>query len=78
MLGAFRLAERVPADGAKATLLVSGPGAQISPSWYTARFPGQRPDRSRTAPTYNYVNATLSGTLQTMSEQHLAGHALDS
>ncbi len=64
-------------NGAKLTITVNGPSAPISPSWYTARFPGDKPDRSKTAPTYNYINANLSGTIQTMDTEHLTSQISD-
>ncbi|MDA5635935.1 MULTISPECIES: FMN-binding negative transcriptional regulator [Rhizobium/Agrobacterium group] len=51
------------ADGMPATIIIDGPSAHISPSWYTARFPNAASDRSHTAPTCNYVSATLEGRL---------------
>lgn len=57
--------------GTPVTVLVQGPGAAISPSWFNASFPGPNPDRSRTAPTYNYVSLVLRGRLEFMSEEAL-------
>ncbi len=54
-----------------ATVIVSGPGAHISPSWYVERFPSPASDRSRTAPTYNYVCATLYGRLHHLPSRDL-------
>lgn len=72
----FHLAKENPIipylqNGAKLTITVNGPSAPISPSWYTARFPGKTPDRSKTAPTYNYINANLSGSLQMLDTEGL-------
>ncbi|MEZ0470069.1 FMN-binding negative transcriptional regulator [Luteimonas salinilitoris] len=53
------------------TVLIQGPGAAISPSWYDASFPTSGSDRSRTAPTYNYLSLALQGTLQHMSDEAL-------
>ncbi|MFO0388688.1 MAG: FMN-binding negative transcriptional regulator [Alphaproteobacteria bacterium] len=78
----FHLAKENPImpylqNGAKVTIVVSGPSAAISPSWYTARFAGDKPDRSKTAPTYDYVNATFRGTLQAMDTEHLTAQISD-
>jgi transcriptional regulator len=54
-------------DGSEATILVNGPNAHISPSWYTGRFPDSSADRSRTAPTWDYLSATLTGRLRILS-----------
>lgn len=51
-------------NGAKLTIIINGPGAHISPSWYTERFSGDNPDRSKTAPTYDYIIANLFGPVQ--------------
>ncbi len=53
------------------TVLVQGPGAAISPSWYTASFEGPTPDRSKTAPTYNYLSLVIRGRLSLMDDQAL-------
>jgi len=60
--------------GAKATISIVGPNCHISPSWYTARFQGDHPDRSETAPTYNYVSTTMQGTVAAMDMPLLMGH----
>ncbi len=49
--------------GVPVTILVQGPGAAISPSWFTSSFPNSNSDRSRTAPTYNYVSLIMHGRL---------------
>jgi|GEM_PF-799157 len=64
-------------NGAKITIMVNGPSAPISPSWYTARFSGDKPDRSKTAPTYNYINAKLNGSIQTMDTEHITSQISD-
>jgi transcriptional regulator len=78
----FHLAKENPIipylqNGAKLTITVNGPSAPISPSWYTARFPGDKPDRSKTAPTYNYINANLNGSIQAMDTEHLTNQISD-
>ncbi len=60
--------------GAKATISIVGPNCHISPSWYEARFSGDNPDRSKTAPTYDFVSATMQGTVATMDMPHLSKH----
>lgn len=57
--------------GTPVTVLVQGPGAAISPSWFNASFPTKNSNRSRTAPTYNYVSLVLRGCLE-----HMDGPAL--
>lgn len=78
----FHLAKENPIipymqNGTKLTVTVNGPSAPISPSWYTARFPSDKSDRSKTAPTYNYINANLSGSIQTMDTEHLTSQIGD-
>lgn len=78
----FHLAKENPIipylqNGAKLTITVNGPSAPISPSWYTARFPGDKPDRSKTAPTYNYINANLCGSIQMMDTGNLTNQIND-
>lgn len=57
--------------GAPVTILVQGPGAAISPSWFTSSFPQPASDRSRTAPTYNYVSLIMNGLLEFMDDPAL-------
>jgi transcriptional regulator len=57
--------------GTPITVLVQGPGAAISPSWFTASFQGAQPDRSKTAPTYNYVSLVVRGRLEHMEDAAL-------
>lgn len=57
--------------GAPITVMVHGPGAAISPKWYTASFQGERPDRSRTAPTYNYLSLVARGRVLHMPDEAL-------
>ncbi|WP_207462218.1 FMN-binding negative transcriptional regulator [Azospirillum sp. SYSU D00513] len=57
--------------GTPITVVVHGPGAAISPSWFTASFPGDKPDRSRTAPTYNYINLVIRGRVEFMDDDAL-------
>lgn len=78
----FHLAKENPImpllqNGTKATIIINGSSAHISPSWYTARFSGDNPDRSKTAPTYDYVNATLQGSIQTMDTASLIAQISD-
>ncbi|WP_426124389.1 FMN-binding negative transcriptional regulator [Pararhizobium sp. PWRC1-1] len=54
--------------GTPVTILVQGPGAAISPSWFTCSFQQPDSDRSRTAPTYNYVSLILNGRLEFMDD----------
>lgn len=54
--------------GIPVTILVQGPGAAISPSWFTSSFPQIDSDRSRTAPTYNYVSLIMNGRLELMDD----------
>jgi len=53
------------------SIIVQGPGAAISPSWYTATFPGDNPDRSEAAPTYNYLSLVIRGRLALIDDQAL-------
>ncbi len=57
--------------GVPVTILVQGPGAAISPSWFSASFPGPESDRSRTAPTYNYISLIMHGRLTFMDDPAL-------
>lgn len=57
--------------GAPVTILVNGPGAPISPSWYSASYPHPDSDRSRTAPTYNYLSLVIHGRLAYMRDADL-------
>lgn len=58
--------------GGRIRLIFNGPNAHISPSWYKDRFADG--DRSRTAPTWNYVQASVTGTLQKMNPAELKNH----
>lgn len=58
-------------DGAPVTLLLRGPDAAVSPSWFTESFQGEAPDRSRSAPTYNYISLVLRGRLQLLGDDAL-------
>ncbi|WP_197435496.1 FMN-binding negative transcriptional regulator [Agrobacterium vitis] len=65
----FHLASQNPItksvkNGTVATIVVNGPNAHISPSWYISSFCDASADRSRTAPTWNYLSATLIGRLR--------------
>lgn len=75
----FHLANANPAmpqlsEGVHAVLVFQGPSAHVSPSWYRARFPGPDADRSRTAPTWDYLTLTLRGRLQIMEDAELTRH----
>lgn len=75
----FHLANINPAmpqlrEGTPAVLVFQGPSAHVSPSWYRARFPGPDADRSRTAPTWDYLTLTLRGRLQIMEDAELTRH----
>ncbi|NDV88954.1 hypothetical protein GTW51_19915 [Aurantimonas aggregata] len=50
---------------------VQGPGAAISPNWFTASYGGPTPDRSQTAPTYNYLSLHMRGRLLHMPDEAL-------
>ena len=63
--------------GTPITVMVHGPGAAISPSWFTASFQGTRPDRSRIAPTYNYVSLVMRGRLEYMVDAALKDQIAD-
>jgi transcriptional regulator len=74
----FHIARENPAfpgfKGEGAALAVfNGPGGHISPAWYQTRFAGGG-QRSQTAPTWNYIQAQVSGTLRSMDHQALCGH----
>lgn len=64
-------------DGTPVTIIVNGPSAHISPSWYKARFPDASADRSRTAPTYDYVSASLQGRLRRLGNSDLKKQIAD-
>lgn len=64
-------------DGTSVTILVNGPNAHISPSWYTGRFKDASADRSRAAPTWNYLSATLTGRLQILERCDLEAQIAD-
>ncbi|RXT51189.1 hypothetical protein B6S44_21520 [Bosea sp. Tri-44] len=63
--------------GTPVTILVQGPGAAISPSWFNASFQGANRDRSRTAPTYNYVSLVMRGRLEFMPDEALQAQIAD-
>ena len=75
----FHLARANPAfphlsRGTKAALVVLGPNAPVSPAWYRDRFPDPGSDRSRAAPTWNYLSLRLEGRLEPMPEAGLIRH----
>jgi len=53
------------------TILIQGPGAHISPSWFAASYPTPDADRSRTAPTYNYLSLVIHGRVAYMDDPAL-------
>jgi len=57
--------------GTPITVLVQGPGAAISPSWFTVSFQGDQPDRSKTAPTYDYLSLVVRGHLEHLEDAAL-------
>ncbi|WP_240221020.1 FMN-binding negative transcriptional regulator [Rheinheimera hassiensis] len=59
------------------TIMVQGPGAAISPSWYTASFQGENQDRSQTAPTYNYLSLVIRGRLELIDDLTLQNQIRD-
>ena len=78
----FHLAKANPAmavlqEGAKAMAILQGPSAHISPSWYLGRFPTPDSDRSRTAPTWDYLTLTLRGQLGVLADDGVANHLSD-
>jgi len=50
--------------GAPITVMIHGPGAHVSPVWFTASFPEPSSERNRTAPTYNYVSLVMGGRIE--------------
>lgn len=60
------------AQGGKCVVLFHGPNAHISPAWYKARFADG--DRSKTAPTWNYMEAKIAGVLRPMDAAAFAAH----
>jgi len=64
-------------NGVNITITVNGPGAHVSPNWYSASFPGDKPDRSKTAPTYNYIIADLRGPVKIMNMDGLTKQIRD-
>lgn len=52
-------------------VFLQGPGAHVSPSWFSASYPTPDSDRSRTAPTYNYLSLVIHGRLAYMDDQAL-------
>ena len=63
--------------GAKVMAILQGPSAHVSPSWYRGRFPLPESDRSRTAPTWDYLTLTLRGRLEILADDGLASHLAD-
>jgi transcriptional regulator len=50
---------RLMEDGSRALVIVAGPNAYISPSWYAAKR-----EHGRVVPTWNYTEVHLSGELR--------------
>ena len=78
----FHLAKANPiaaamVDGAPITIFIRGPGAEVSPSWFTSTFPDPKADRSRTAPTYNYLSIVINGRLELMDDRALQNQIKD-
>lgn len=73
----FHMARANPAydnfkEGGKTHIIFRGPNAHISPAWYAARF--QNGDRSRTAPTWDYVEARFQTVISPMDHSELIHH----
>jgi len=64
-------------DGVPVTIVVNGPSAHISPSWYKERFPSPAADRSRTAPTYDYISVVLTGRVRHLPADGLVEQIAD-
>lgn len=60
-----------------ATICFHGPSAAISPSWYEGRFSTKDADRSRTAPTYNYLSLAVTGRVAPMTMSELRDQIRD-
>ncbi|WP_076070926.1 FMN-binding negative transcriptional regulator [Sphingomonas montana] len=59
------------ASGEPITVMVHGPGAHVSPTWFSASFPTPTSERNRTAPTYNYVSLAMGGRVKHRDDQAL-------
>ncbi|MGQ0527597.1 MAG: FMN-binding negative transcriptional regulator [Alphaproteobacteria bacterium] len=59
--------------GGSVRIIFRGPAAHISPTWYQERWKSGS-DPSKTAPTYNYVEARVTGALKTMDDAALKTH----
>lgn len=59
-------------NGGKIRIVLNGPNAHVSPAWYKERF--KNSDRSRTAPTFNYVAAQVDCYTTPMDDATLEGH----
>lgn len=59
------------------TVLFQGPSAAISPMWYKGRFPEPDSDRSRAAPTWNYLSLVLTGHLELLTPDEIRHHMHD-
>lgn len=59
------------APGTPITVMVHGPGAHVSPTWFTETFADAGAKRDRTAPTYNYLSLVMSGRLELMDKSAL-------
>lgn len=65
------------APGTPVTVVLNGPGAAVSPAWFTASFPRADSDRSKTAPTYNYLSLVIRGTLIHLHDEALQAQIRD-
>lgn len=78
----FHLAKVNPAQvvigpAAPVTMSILGPSAHVSPTWYKGRFPDAVSDRSKTAPTWDYLALTLRGRLTALADAELVAHLSD-
>lgn len=74
----FHMARANPAfaafeAGGPVRALLRGPNAHISPAWYKARWAGGG-NRAHTAPTWNYMEARITGEAIPMTEVALKNH----
>lgn len=65
-------ASKMMESSGTAAIVVNGPSAHVSPSWYTQSFAGKNPDRSRTAPTWDYVSLTIRGSITRLDDERLS------
>lgn len=60
------------AAGGDVKIIFNGPNAHVSPSFYKDRFADG--DRSKTAPTWDYVQAVVVGEAKPLDDAGLAAH----